>query len=137
MLEDGATSPWRTSINNLSGAIDDAAEENTGNVVGSTCNSLTKPRFGGRIDAKITWVGGPPLSDWSGTSLSKLYSPACMRGIDAKTTLSMYHAHIKALTGKFKKGDVEFLLLAFAKATLEHMKEHGMDTIFYMKGVTV
>ena len=60
-----------------------------------------------------------------------------MRGIDAKTTISLYNTRVKALADKFKKGDTEFPLLSFSAAAFEHMKEHGMDTVFYMEGVTV
>jgi hypothetical protein len=37
---------------------------------------------------------------------------------------------------KFSKDDKEYPLSAFAADALEHMKTHGMDTVFYMKGVS-
>ena len=131
------TSPWQSAISNAPGKGQTTATENGTGVGISSLSSLTKPRFGGRIDAKITWVGGPPLSDWSDTSLSEHYSPACMHGIDAKTTVTMYKLRIEGNDVKFKKGDNDYTLLSFAEDAKEHMKEHGMDTIFYMEGVTL
>jgi len=142
MADGHFTSPWKKAINSIDEEAQDTTNDggervNAGSFVGVPSSSLIKPKFGGRIDTKITWVGGPPLSDWSDTSIPELYSPACMQGIDAKTTVTMYNTRIKGLVSKFKKGDVDFTLLSFAEAALEHMKEHGMDTVFYMEGVTI
>lgn len=37
---------------------------------------------------------------------------------------------------KFKRDDPTYPLLAFADEALNHMQLHGMDTVFYMKGVS-
>ena len=59
------TSPWQGAINNAPGKGQTTATGNGTGVGISSLSSLTKLKFGGRIDAKFTWVGGPPLSDWS------------------------------------------------------------------------
>ena len=34
----------------------------------------------------------------------------------------------------FKRADKDYSLLSFADDALEHMKNHGIDTVFYMEG---
>ena len=36
---------------------------------------------------------------------------------------------------KFKQDDPNYPLLTFATDALNHIKAHGMDTLFYMEGV--
>jgi len=96
----------------------------------------TKPKFGGVFDGRVVWIGGPPNHDWSDTHAAEMASPQCLRGLDPKTHVYMYKD--RALNGneiKFKKDDKEYTLLSFANDALEHMKTHGMDTVFYMKPV--
>jgi hypothetical protein len=50
--------------------------------------------------------------------------------------VSMYKDRVdKGNDVKFKKDDKEYTLLSFTADAFEHMKAHGMDTVFYMEGV--
>jgi hypothetical protein len=91
--------------------------------------------FGG-IDGDIVWVGGPPTYKMDDTNSVEPYSPLCWRKLDPKTEISNYKSRVGLYDGitKFKKDDSDYTLTAFAADALEHMRTHGMDSVFYMKG---
>lgn len=96
-----------------------------------------KPSLGGHYtDAqnKIKWVGGPPMTDWSGSVLNNPRTPLCIRGIDASSDMKSYAKRVEGLAIKFKRDDPDFGLSSFAAAAKDHMVHTGLDSVFYMEG---
>ena len=103
-----------------------------------TSSSFTpvKPKFGGLVKVSDTtteaWVGGEPLSDWSGlkdpkpTQVSAMqYRPSSVYA--QQKTQPFRRAGLK---DKFLKGDD---LLVFQRKIWKHLKEHGLDTPTYIE----
>jgi hypothetical protein len=101
----------------------------------STAPATAKPKFGDVVDGNVIWIGGPPNDKWSGTHATEMASPQCLRGLDPKTMVYMYKDRTVGNSIKFKKDDPEYSLLSFAADAMEHMVNHGMDTVFYMEPV--
>ena len=97
-----------------------------------------KPRYGGVVPkSSVVWVGGPPNEDFSNTTLTKQLTALAFRNFEPVSEAKFYAKRI-GLEGhsiKFKQDDPEYPLMAFATDALTHMQRHGMDTVFYMKGV--
>ena len=93
-----------------------------------------KPKLGG-IHGDAAWIGGPPLADFSGPYAKRRPTPLCVRGISNYSDLKGYIARTTGREHKFKRDDPDYGLMAFANDALHHMRNNGMDTIFYMQGV--
>ena len=98
--------------------------------------TVTEPTLGGAYpNGQAVWIGGPPKKDWSGTTRATPLTPLCTRGLDPISEMKGYSRRV--LDGneiKFKRDDPDYNLLAFADDALQHMEQHGMDTVFYVKG---
>jgi hypothetical protein len=60
-----------------------------------------------------------------------------MRGLDPSSEIKGYAKRV--LEGnaiKFKRDDVDYPLLAFADDALRHVQNHGLDSVFFMKGAS-
>ena len=91
----------------------------------------TGPKLGG-VNGTTAWIGGPPKSDWSGTTLLMPATPYCYRSDDPASQMKAYGRRTDGLETKFKRDDAEYPLLSFSNDALAHMETHGMDTLFYM-----
>ena len=97
----------------------------------------TSPKFGNLYGdgTKAVWVGGPPTTDFSNTTLTEPASPMCIRGDDPSTEMKTYARRV--LEGndiKFKRDDPDYSLLSFSADALSHMETHGADSVFYTEG---
>ena len=98
----------------------------------------TTPRFGGveEVEARnwAAWTGGKPKPDWTGLEVDPSaieptqYRPSSITG----KTKSQIH-RVKGLEKKFSRGSD---LQVFERKVLEHLTQHGMDTISYLKDPT-
>ena len=75
------------------------------------------------------------MKDWTGTSSSAPYTVFCLRPDDVSSILKGASRRTKGLETKFSRSNESFSLLDFADRAHEHMKENGMDSFWYMKGV--
>ena len=111
-------------------------EMSTTGTAGTGTSTVPKPKFGGTAPSgSMVWLGGPPLQDWSTTSLLGPATPMCWRSSDPVTEMKAYPRRTDGNEVKFKRDDPEYPLLSFANDAFAHMQTHGMDTLFYMKGV--
>ena len=101
--------------------------------------AVSKPKFGGYYPGSgtVVWIGGPPLADFTGTTLTAFQSPLAVRGLSPESEMKGYTKRVMdGCATKFKRDDTEFNLLAFADEALNHMQNTGIDTVFHMKGST-
>ncbi len=99
--------------------------------------AVTNPKLGGAFPGSKTvkWIGGVPNKDFSAVLSAEPATPLCIRGLDPVSEMKGYNKRVtEGHSIKFKRDDPEFNLMAFADAALNHMQQHGMDTVFYMKG---
>ena len=82
----------------------------------------------------VLWIGGPPLSDWSGLYHTSPPTPLCLRNLDDSSEIKGFTKRIAGLETRFKRDDPSYSLLAFADDALRHMQLTGMDAVFYMQG---
>ena len=98
-----------------------------------------KPKFGNVTeiakDSWATWTGGKPEADWSGSDNPNPSSvePNQHRSVDIGTQSKSQCYRIKGLDPKFGKNSD---LLVFQKDVMQHLKEHGLDTITYLPDPT-
>ncbi len=112
-------------------------EITTTTMTGTTGATVADPKFGGAYPGSTTvkWIGGVPKEDFSGVFNMDPATPLCIRGLDPVSEMKGYNKCVTdGYSIKFKRDDPDFNLMAFADAALSHMQEHGMDTVFYMKG---
>jgi hypothetical protein len=108
-------------------------------VIPRSASTMSTPKFGGDATGSTTikWIGGAPKDDMSGTSRAKPCTPMCMRNLGAGAEIKAYERRV--LNGnsiKFKRDDPAYSLMSFAADAKSHIQTHGMDTVFYMKGVS-
>ena len=99
----------------------------------------TTPRFGGveEVEARnwAAWTGGKPKPDWTGL---EVFDPLAIEPTQYRLssimgkTKSQIH-RVKGLEKKFSRGSD---LQVFERKVLEHLTQHGMDTISYLKDPT-
>ena len=97
------------------------------------------PVFGGLYGrgSAAAWIGGPPNESYTATTLLSQASPLAIRGLSPENEIKGHSKRVlDGCSTKFKRDDTTFNLLAFADEALSHMQTHGMDTVFYMKGVS-
>lgn len=94
---------------------------------------MTAPKFGAAHGNDYVWVGGAPLSKWTGSCLTESQTPMAFRGTDPMAEQKGYTKRTSGLETKFKRDDPDYSLTTFAADALTHMQTHGMDTVFYMK----
>ena len=102
-----------------------------------TTTTIT-PKFGGTYPGSNTavWIGGAPNEAFTGTVNGMPKTPLCIRGLEPSYEMKGYTTRVMSgCATKFKRDDPEFPLMAFAAECLNHMESHGLDTVFYMKGV--
>ena len=110
--------------------------ENQGATTQSTSATFkpTKPKFGGleqvSIDTWVPWTGGKPKADW--TELEDInpgtIDPNQYRSTSISSQTKSKHYRTLGLTDKLSKSSN---LQLFQKDLMEHMIEHGLDTITY------
>jgi len=99
----------------------------------------TTPKFGGLeevgTDSWAAWTGGKPKADWSGLEVTKPKSltPHQYRSTSIINQAKGLEYRIKGLETKFT-GDSDLQL--FQMQVLEHLEQHGMDTITYLQDPT-
>ena len=140
----GACNQPETPAAVIPGTVAFAFEEPTAAMTGTTTtttttgSSATTPKFGGNCPGSTTvvWVGGAPLKDFSGSHNKMPKTPLCIRGLEPSYEMKGHTARVMSgCATKFKRDDPEFPLMAFAAECLNHMESHGLDTVFYLKGV--
>jgi len=60
----------------------------------------------------------------------------CYRNLDPVSEMKAYPKRTDGPLTKFKRDDPSYSLLAYAQDVLNHMRKHGMDTVFHVKGVS-
>ena len=76
------------------------------------------------------------MKDFSGSHNKMPKTPLCIRGLEPSYEMKGHTARVMSgCATKFKRDDPEFPLMAFATECLNHMESHGLDTVFYLKGV--
>ena len=113
--------------------------ENQGATTQSTSATFkpTKPKFGGleqvSIDTWVPWTGGKPKADW--TELEDInpgmIDPNQYWSTSISSQTKSKHYRTLGLTDKLSKSSN---LQLFQKDLMEHMIEHGLDTITYAPG---
>jgi Zinc knuckle len=120
--------------------VEESFDNSPGQPVNQTSvSTMSTPKFGGDVTGSTTikWIGGAPKEDMSTTSRAKPFTPMCMRNLGAGAEIKAYDRRV--LNGnsiKFKRDDPTYSLMSFAADVKSHMQTHGMDTVFYMKGVS-
>ena len=110
-------------------------DESVGAPSAPSTTRTTGPKFGGTLSGNSYWIGGPPNRAWTATTLQNYYTPFCIRGLDPSTEMKGYAKRVtEGNPTKLKQDDSDYPLMAFAADALEHMKTHGMDTVFCMQG---
>jgi Zinc knuckle len=97
----------------------------------------TPPLMGG-IDADgIAWSGGKPKVDWSGleSATAKKRSPNCIRSDKASEQVKAYNHRIAKPDEVFTKNTPTFDHVAYVEQVHAHVKNTGMDAIFYVPGM--
>ena len=98
-----------------------------------------KPKFGNMSevakDSWVTWTGGKPKADWSGLEEPNptTVEPNQHRSTSLGTQAKSQFYRVKGMETKFGKNSD---LLVFQKDVMQHLKEHGLDTITYLPDPT-
>ena len=99
--------------------------------------ATTKPKFAKVVGCYI-WIGGTPLAGWSNTSSIAPLTPSLL--LDEWQS-NLPDGSVWEMDGwtrcQVQAGQPWLPLLFFATDTLNHMEVHGMDTYFYMEGVSL
>ena len=104
---------------------------------GSDSYQPAPPNLGGvevRGSYHRVWIGGVPNHSFTGVVSESPESPYCYRETSTKAEVISYDKRTKGTHRKFKANDESYSLLTFQKDVLKHLREHGLDTVFYMTG---
>ena len=127
----GSTKPELVDINVEASGMPEDTEEPVGSMY-----SPKKPKHGGLKetgpDTKTAWCGGKPRADYSGleeenptTIQPTQYRPNSISG-QAK---ARWYRTMGLTTKLTRDGDI----LGFERDTIDHLEDHGLDTITYLK----
>ena len=97
---------------------------------------LVKPKFGGlkKISSRfiVAWTGGKPNSAMTGLNNSNpsYINPKQFRSNDLTAQMKHQSYRVYGLKDKYSRGQD---LLVFQRSVQEHLEDHGLDTITYLK----
>ena len=102
--------------------------------------TMTMPKFGGK-SGDYVWMGGPPDSDWKGTTRTNPKTPYCFQMTDPTASIKVYARKTQGLSigkddQKFTRANMSYSLPSFANDAKRHMESYGMDTVFHMEDNT-
>ena len=81
--------------------------------------------------SQVPWTGGKPSDMWDSTLSTEPKTPYCYRPTGTTDQLRIHTVITKGLDRKFGFGDSTYSLNAFSSAVWTHLKECGLDSIFY------
>ena len=89
------------------------------------------PAVGGIDDFDVAWTGGKRTAANKNKNPT---SPYCSRPFDSDKLMKVYKSAKTPLELRYDGADnVDYTLALFASLALQHMEEHGMDSIFYFE----